>query len=593
MAHYVLGISALYHNSAAALIHNGRVIAAAEEERFTRIKGDPSFPINAIKFCLDFAKIMPEDLFAVAFYENTSTKFERIMTSIVANIPRSLPQFLAAMPDWITNKLWIENKIRKELGYKGKVYSVPHHLSHAASAFFPSPFEDAAIITIDGVGEWSTLTWGIGENRNIILKKTLQYPNSLGLLYSAFTLYTGFKINNGEYKMMGLAPYGKPKYYDLIKQYLISIASDGSFVLNQNFFSYSYGLKTINARFEKLFGRKRRLPDEPILPFHADIAASIQKVTNEIVLQVAKTVRQKTEKKNLVMAGGVALNVTTNGLLRQSNIFDKIWIQPAAGDAGGAVGAALSAFYNLTKAHKKKAEKDLMNGAFLGSEIQNENKEDDLILKKLGAVWTTYDEETLTKMTAKLLAQGAVIGCARGRSEFGPRALGNRSIFADARDPKMLQKLNLKIKFREGFRPFAPIVLEEDASSFFDLQGSAPYMLFTFPVKKERRLPSTTADSLEHTASLPRSDIPSVTHVDYSARVQTVNIKDNSYVYGLLQEFKKLTGYGLMINTSFNTNQEPIVNSAADAYRCFMRSQIDYAIIGNRFFAKSEQKAEN
>ncbi len=593
MACYVLGISALYHNASAALLRNGQIVAAAEEERFTRIKGDASFPIHSIRFCLDYAKILPEDLFAVAFYENTGIKFERILTSIAANVPKSFPQFLAAMPDWITNKLWIENKIRKELGYKGKVYSVPHHLAHAASAFFPSPFEDAAILTIDGVGEWSTLTWGVGEGRSIVLQKSLEYPNSLGLLYSAFTLYTGFRINNGEYKMMGLAPYGKPVYSDLIRQHLISIAPDGSFVLNQNYFSYTYGLKTINPRFEKLFGRSRRAPDEPILPFHADVAASIQSVTNEIVLLLAKHIGEQTQKKNLVMAGGVALNVTTNGLLRQSGLFDNIWIQPAAGDAGGALGAAFSAYFNLTNAPGRKTGKDLMQGACLGLEIQNENREDDRILKALGGVWKSYDEKTLMKKAAELLANGAVVGCARARAEFGPRALGNRSIFADARDPDMLQRLNRKIKFREGFRPFAPIVLEEDAPLYFDIEGSSPYMLFTFPVKEARRLPATTADTLERTAALPRSDIPSVTHVDYSARVQTVNKNENPFAFGLLQEFKELTGCALLINTSFNTNEEPIVNAAADAYRCFMRSQIDYAIIGNRLFAKAEQKIKN
>ena len=592
MEQYVLGISALYHNAAAALTCGGEILFAAEEERFTRKKGDASFPINAIKFCLDSAGLMPEELSAVAFYENVTAKFDRIQTGIFLNIPKSLPQFLTAMPDWVTNKLWIENKIRKELRYRGPFYYVPHHLAHAASAYYPSPFDDAAVLTVDGVGEWSSLTWGAGESGRIAIQESLDYPNSLGLLYSAFTLYTGFRINNGEYKMMGLAPYGKPVYADRIKKELVRIAPDGSFLLNQNYFAYTYGLKTFRPEFEALFGRKTRARTEPIEAFHADVAASIQEVTNEILLLTAQNVRKKTEKKNLVMAGGVALNVTANGLLRQSRIFDDIWIQPAAGDAGGAVGAALATWYNTAEASKTASGKDGMKGSLLGYRIPDESKADDEALRGLGAKWTTMPRKALQEKAAKLLSEGKIVGVACGRAEFGPRALGSRSILADARDPEMLQRLNRKIKFREGFRPFAPIVLEEDAPQYFEIEGTSPYMLFTFPVKPERRLPAQRAERVEDTAALPRSDIPSVTHVDYSARIQTLSSEGDPFVHGVLRAFKRLTGYGILINTSFNTNNEPIVNTAADAYRCFMRSQIDYLIVGNRFFDKSAQTAE-
>ena len=592
MEQYILGISALYHNAAAALTCGGEILFAAEEERFTRKKGDASFPINAIKFCLDSAGLMPEDISSVAFYENVSTKFERIQTGIFLNVPKSLPQFLTAMPDWVTNKLWIENKIRKELAWHGPFYYVPHHLAHAAAAYYPSPFDSAAVLTVDGVGEWSSLTWGVGESGRITIKESLDYPNSLGLLYSAFTLYTGFQINNGEYKMMGLAPYGKPVYADKIRKELVNIAPDGSFILNQNYFAYTYGLKTFRPEFEALFGRKMRTKSEPIEAFHADVAASIQEVTNEILLLTARNVRKKTDKKNLVMAGGVALNVTANGLLRQSRIFDDIWIQPAAGDAGGAVGAALATWYNTADAPKQASVKDGMKGSLLGYRIPDESKADDEALLKLGAKWTTIPRKALQEKAAKLLSEGKIVGVASDRAEFGPRALGSRSILADARDPDMLQRLNRKIKFREGFRPFAPIVLEEDAPQYFEIEGMSPYMLFTFPVKPERRLPAERAERVEDTAALPRSDIPSVTHVDYSARIQTLSGEGDPFVHGVLRAFKRLTGYGILINTSFNTNNEPIVNTAVDAYRCFMRSQIDYLIVGGRFFDKSEQTAE-
>lgn len=587
---YVLGISAFYHDSAAALVCDGEIVAAASEERFTRIKGDASFPIEAITFCLDYAKILPEDLAEVVFYEDPVEKFGRLLTSAFIGIPKSVVQFTVSMPDWISNKLWIEKKIRKELGLKkGKVTFFSHHLSHAASAFYPSPFEDAAILTVDGVGEWTTLSWGVGNGNDLKLTRALRFPNSLGLLYSAFTFYTGFKINEGEYRMMGLAPYGKPSYAETIKKELIHIEDDGSFVLNQNYFSYAHGIRTINNKFESLFGHPPRKKEEPITEFHADIASSIQQVTNEILLNAAKHIRRETGLKNLVMAGGVALNVTATGALRASGIFDNIWIQPAAGDAGGAVGAALHQYYRITDAERKPNGKDMMKAGFLGLDIRANDEKDDEELKKLGAVWTQVDDKAAFAEIAKLVSEGKIVSIAHDRAEFGPRALGNRTILADARDPGMLQRLNARIKFREGFRPFAPAVLAEDADKYFDIKGDSPYMIFTFPVKESRRLPADRADSITKTASLARSDIPSVTHIDYSARIETVDREDNPKFHAILTEFKKLTGCSVMINTSYNVNHEPIVNTAADAYRTFMKSGIDYAFIGGRRFDKSQQ----
>ncbi len=587
---YILGISAFYHDSAAALICDGEIVAAASEERFTRIKGDASFPIEAITFCLDSAKILPEDLAEVVFYEDPVEKFGRLLTSAFIGIPKSIVQFTVSMPDWISNKLWIEKKIRKELGLKkGKIVFLSHHLSHAASAFYPSPFEEAAILTVDGVGEWTTLSWGTGKGNDLTLTNALRFPNSLGLLYSAFTFYTGFRINEGEYKMMGLAPYGKPDYAETIKKELIRIEENGSFVLNQNYFSYAHGIKTINKKFEALFGQPPRRQDEPITEFHADIAASIQQVTNEILLNAAKHIRRETGMKNLVMAGGVALNVTATGSLRASGIFDNIWIQPAAGDAGGAVGAALHRYYRVTGAERTGRAKDLMHAGFLGYNITPDSKEDDEALKELGAVWTEIGDNEMFAEIAELVSEGKIVSVAYDRAEFGPRALGNRTILADARDPAMLQHLNARIKFREGFRPFAPAVLAEDADQYFDIKGDSPYMIFTFPVKESRRLPADRADSITKTASLARSDIPSVTHIDYSARIETVNREDNPKFHAILTEFKKRTGCSVMINTSYNVNHEPIVNTAKDAYKTFMKSGIDFAFIGNRRFDKAKQ----
>ena len=588
---YVLGISALYHNSAAALVCDGRIVAAAEEERFTRIKGDSDFPINAITFCLDSAGITAKDLDHVVYYEDPAEKFGRIMTSAFICTPKSIRQFLAAIPEWISDKLWVEKEIRKQLGLKkSEIVFLPHHISHAASAFYPSPFEDAAVLTMDGVGEWATSAWGVGEKGKLTLMGETRFPNSLGLLYSAFTFYTGFKINNGEYKMMGLAPYGQPKYVDLIKKELVKIGDDGSIALNQKYFSYAYGVTTITSDFEKLFGAPARKKNEEITSFHADIAASIQEITNEILLSAARHVRKVTGKTKLCMAGGVALNVTATGLLRQSGIFDEIWIQPAAGDAGAAIGAALYTYYDKTGNDRITQEPDSMQNAFLGYEIKSDSPDDDEALKNLNAVWTTFEsDDELYQKTAQLVADNMIVGVAHGKAEFGPRALGHRSILADARREDMLARLNAKIKFREGFRPFAPAVLAEDAKDYFDVEGISPYMIFTFPVTESRRLPIKTDESITKTASLARSDIPTVTHVDYSARIQTVSEETNPFFYNILKCFKSLTGCSVMVNTSFNTNQEPIVNNAVDAYRSFMRSGIDYAVIGNRLFDKKAQ----
>lgn len=588
---YYLGISAFYHNSAAALVCNGQLIAAAEEERFTRVKGDASFPVNAISFCMDFAGIRSNDLSCVVFYEKPAEKFGRLLASAAVNIPRSLIQFEAAMPEWITEKLWIEKRIRKELGLwkKQEVAFIPHHVSHAASAFYPSPFENAAILTVDGVGEWATAAYGVGEGSRIRLMGEMGFPNSLGLLYSAFTFFTGFRINNGEYKMMGLAPYGKPVYVDLIKEKLARICEDGSIVLNQDYFSYAYGVRTINKKFEALFGQPARGSREEITPFHADVAASIQALTEESLLRMARFVRLQTGKTDLVMSGGVALNVTATGMLRRAGIFDRIWVQPAAGDSGSAAGAALYGCFGGGERERRVILPDGMSGAYLGVDLLPEDAADDQALKEAGAVWEVRDEADLQETIARLVADGKVVGMARGRAEFGPRALGHRTILADARRPETLQTLNAKIKFREGFRPFAPAVLSEDAKDYFEIKGESPYMLFTFPVSEKRRLPAVRNESLTKTASLVRSDIPAVTHIDYSARIQTVSRETDPFFYGVLCAFKKLTGCSVMVNTSYNVNEEPIVNTAADAYRTFMRSGIDYAVIGNRLLDKSVQ----
>ena len=588
----VLGISAFYHDSAAAVVKDGIIIAAAQEERFTRVKGDPSFPHNAINYCLRECGISLDDVGYIVFYENSVDKFERLLVTVHMTVPKSITSFLSAFPKWLTGNLWMENMISKELGVKKhKILFCRHHMSHAASAFYPSPFAEAAILTVDGVGEWATVTYGVGKGNKIQLEMEMTFPNSLGLLYSAFTYYTGFKINSGEYKLMGLAPYGEPKYVDIICKELIHINSDGTIAVNQKYFNYTFGLKTINKNFENLFGKAARKPESPITQHEMDIAASIQEVTNEIILKMALHVKKKTGCKNLVLAGGVALNVVAMGNLLRNADFDRIWIQPAAGDAGGAVGSALYVWYELLNKRRASEPSDSMQGSFLGPKIlPNDEKENEEFIA-LGAEWVSLKEDELASRVAQLIADGNVVGIARGRMEWGPRALGNRSILGDARDIEMQSRMNLKIKFRESFRPFAPMVLCEDKDKYFDAGIESPYMLLTFPVLKSHRIPFVKegADMLKIINS-PRSDIPAVTHLDYSARVQTVDAARHPFMYSVINNFKSLTGCSVIVNTSFNVRGEPIVNTAAEAYRCFMATDMDYVVIGNRLFEKSKQK---
>lgn len=587
----ILGISAYYHDSAAAILVDGDIVAAASEERFTRRKADASFPHHAIGFCLETANCTIDDVDYIIFYENPVIKFERLIKTIYLTAPRSLSVFLAAMPKWLTENLWLERVIRKELGTKKDIFFCEHHMSHAASAFYPSPFDSAAILTIDGVGEWSTTTYGIGCGNEIKLLGESRFPNSLGLLYSAFTYYAGFKINSGEYKLMGLAPYGRPRFADIIKKTLLRINEDGTILLNQEYFSYTYSLHTINGKFEKLFGKAARKPEAPITQHEMDVAASIQEVTNEIVLKMARFVKQATGERYLVLAGGVALNVVTMGYIKERSGFDDIWIQPAAGDAGGSLGAAYLVWYQRLKNVRNAVGQDFMKGAFLGPHITPDSPEDDKVLERMGAVWKVLPEEELQNEIAEILAGNQVVGVARDRMEWGPRALGNRSILASARDREMQSKLNLKIKFRESFRPFAPMVIAEDASEYFEMTGESPYMLRTVYVKEQRRLQTGQKgrEGIER-INEARSDIPAVTHLDYSARVQTVDRKRHPFMYGVLQRYKEKTGCSVVVNTSFNVRGEPIVNTAEDAYRCFMATDMDYVVIGNRLLDKNKQK---
>ncbi|MGK7933879.1 MAG: carbamoyltransferase [Microcystaceae cyanobacterium] len=587
----ILGISAYYHDSAAALVEDGKIVAATQEERFTRNKGDASFPHHAINYCLETAGVHENDLDYIVFYENPLNKFERLLTTYHLNAPNSLRSFLKAMPSWLTQKLWLEDEITREMGIKKHIYYNDHHLSHAASAFFPSPFEEAVILTIDGVGEWSTSTLGIGRGNQIELLEEIRFPNSFGLLYSAFTYYTGFKINSGEYKLMGLAPYGDPKYVEVIYKHLIHLNNDGSVILNQKYFNYVNGLTMTNERFHKLFGSPPRQPESQITQKEMDIAASIQFVLNEAVLKMGQYAYEKTGLDHIVLAGGVALNVVSMGKLSQKNIFKKLWIQPASGDAGGALGAALWMWYQQLGNQRVVEQPDSMQGAFLGPNIEPQSSSDDAILKTLGGTWENLEDEQLQEKIAEKLAEGKVIAIARGRMEYGPRALGSRSILGDARSPKMQSHMNLKIKFRESFRPFAPMVLAEDAINYFDIPQESPYMLLAYPVKDERRL--TVKDNELFGIDLlkiPRSDIPAVTHVDYSARIQTIDQKRHPFIHRVISKFKEKTNCSVIVNTSFNVRGEPIVNTVEDAYRCFMATEIDYLVIGNRFFDRDKQQ---
>jgi len=604
MSDAILGISAYYHDSAAAIIIDGDIIAAAHEERFTRKKHDSSFPTNAAKYVLEEAGIEYKNLTAVSFYDKPYLKFERLLETYHAFAPKGLKSFLSAIPVWINEKLFMKKMLKEELAKLGSgkvpILFPEHHLSHAASAFYPSPFQEAAILTIDGVGEWATSTIGYGERNKITILRELHFPHSVGLLYSAFTYYIGFKVNSGEYKLMGLAPYGDPHseqtiiFKEKILTELVDIREDGSILLNMNYFDFATGLRMSNdKKWTELFGVTPRKPESKINSAYMNLALAIQQVTEEIILKMAKTAKELTNSKYLVLAGGVALNSVANGKLLKTNIFDDIWIQPAAGDAGGAIGAAYSAWYIWkNKERKLNSNPDSMKGAYLGPEY-NSNQ----ILstaRKFDAKLKYYkDFKKLSQDVAKLLSVGKVVGWFQGRMEYGPRALGNRSILGDARNPEMQKTMNLKIKYREGFRPFAPTVLEEDIKEYFDLDRPSPYMLLVIPVKEERRkpLPKGHAEKkLYERLYYLRSDVPAVTHIDYSARIQSVNKNTNPKYWQLINDFKKQTGYGVIVNTSFNVRGEPIVCTPDDAYRCFMRTEMDYLVMGDYLFDKKDQK---
>jgi carbamoyltransferase len=578
---HILGISAFYHDSAACILRDGDIVAAAQEERFTRRKGDASFPANAVEFCLQRAGVEAGDLAFVAFYDKPLLKFERILETYLGVAPRGLKQFLLAGPLWIKEKLFMDRSLREELGYDGDILYAEHHESHAASAFYPSPFEEAAILTIDGVGEWATASMGVGEGNEIELIRELHWPDSLGLLYSAFTFYTGFKVNSGEYKVMGLAPYGEPRYVKKILDNLIELRDDGSFRLNQEYFDYTTGLTMTSGAFDRLFGRRPRLSETAITQQDMDLARSVQEVCEEVMLRMARTARQDTGMKNLCLAGGVALNCVGNGRILREGPFDNIWIQPAAGDAGGALGAAQLAWHRRCRRPRPVTPgRDAMQGAYLGPDYSP--AEIRSFLDSTDAVYEELERDELLNRTAGLLATENVVGWFDGRMEFGPRALGARSILGDARSSRMQSQMNLKIKFRESFRPFAPSVLAERASDFFDLDCDSPYMLLVAPLKEERRIP--IPESKTHLwgmekLNLTRSDVPAITHVDYSARVQTVGPEFNPNYYDLLRAFERRTGCPLLVNTSFNVRGEPIVCSPMDAYTCFMRTAMDYLVL--------------
>ncbi|MCD6327089.1 carbamoyltransferase [bacterium] len=586
----ILGISAYYHDSAAALIVDGEIIAAAQEERFTRKKHDFNFPINAARYCLEEAGLTSEQLDYVGFYDKPFLKFERILETYLAYAPCGIRSFLKAMPLWISQKLWIRDTIGKELDYKGELIFTEHHESHAASAFFPSPFEEAAIVTMDGVGEWGTTSVGFGKGNRIKLISEIRFPHSLGLLYSAFTYYTGFRVNSGEYKIMGLAPYGEPKYVDLIREHLIDLKDDGSFKMNMAYFNYCAGLTMTNERFHKLFGGAPRKPESPVEQRHMDLARSVQVVTEEAMIKLARYARKETGSSNLCLAGGVALNCVGNGKILEENIFDNIWIQPAAGDAGGALGVALFIWHQyFDNARQADGVHDVQKASLLGPEFSEEQIEG--FLRKQGANYQNVGQDKIAARVAELLANEKVVGWFQGRMEFGPRALGSRSIIGDARSIDMQTIMNKKIKFRESFRPFAPTVLREDVSDYFEMNVESPYMLLVAPVKRERCIKSDEANSLFgiDKLKLRRSDIPAITHVDYSARVQTVDEKGNPSYYEMISEFKKLTGCPVIINTSFNVRGEPIVCTPEDAYRCFMRTRMDYLAVGPFLLDKNDQ----
>ncbi|MGE3147520.1 MAG: carbamoyltransferase [Pseudorhodoplanes sp.] len=594
----ILGISAYYHDSAAALLRDGAIVAAAQEERFTRKKHDSRFPQNAIRWCLADAGLRAGDIDLVAFYDKPFLKFERLIESYLAFAPRGFKSFSKAIPVWIGEKLFQKDMLRKELevldkdlGDPKKLLFAEHHFSHAASAFYPSPFEEAVVLTMDGVGEWATTSAGVGRNEQLVLTKEIHFPHSLGLLYSAFTYYTGFKVNSGEYKLMGLAPYGEPIYAQKILDHLIDVKPDGSFRLDLQYFDYCTGLTMTNARFDALFGGKPRKPDELLTQHHMDLAASIQAVTEYVILQLTRSLVAESGVRNLCLAGGVALNCVANGkILRDGHVKD-IWIQPAAGDAGGALGAALAAYHQHEKKPRVAANsRDGMRGSYLGPAYSD--REIEARLNSVGAKLSVLGDAAVIEETAAALAAGQAVGWFQGRMEFGPRALGGRSILGDPRSPTMQKNLNLKVKYRESFRPFAPSVLRENVTDYFDLDSDSPYMLLVAPVREERRRAMTPQEQSLFgidKLNVPRSDIPAVTHVDYSARVQTVHADTNPRYHALISRFKALTGCPVVVNTSFNVRGEPIVCTPEDAFRCFMGSEIDLLVVGNCILKKSDQ----
>ena len=598
MAVNILGISAYYHDSAACLVHDGKILAAAQQERFSRKKHDERFPTDAIRYCLLEAELALADLDYVVFYDKPLVKFERLVETYLAYAPRGLRSFLAAMPIWLKEKLFLKELLRKELAALGgtdggdvpRLLFTRHHQAHAASAFFPSPFERAAVLCMDGVGEWATTSVWLGDGNRLVPQWEIQFPHSLGLLYSAFTYFTGFKVNSGEYKLMGLAPYGEPRYRDLILNHLLELKEDGTFRMDMRYFNYANGLTMTSRAFDRLFGGPPRRPESPVTQREMDLASSIQAVTEEVVLRLGQTVHRELGVDRLCLAGGVALNCVANGRLLREGPFQDIWIQPAAGDAGGALGAALSVWHEYLAKPRSGSDTDRMQGAYLGPGFDNARIES--FLSGAGIPYQRLDDDVLMDQLAALLDAEQVIGWFQGRMEFGPRALGGRSILGDPRSPKMQSVMNLKIKYRESFRPFAPAVLAEQVSDWFEHQGPSPYMLLVAPVAEAKRIPMT--DDQQHLfgidrLNVARSQIPAITHVDYSARLQTVHADTNPRFHRLISAFAERTGCPLLVNTSFNVRGEPIVGSPQDAYRCFMRTEMDYLVLENCLLAKSEQ----
>ena len=596
---YILGISAFYHDSAACLIENGEIIAAAQEERFTRKKHDAGFPHNAILYCLEEAGITANKIDNVVFYEKPFVKFERLLETYLAFAPKGFKSFIKAMPIWIKDKLfqksslikYLQSTLGEEVNWRERLLFSEHHLSHAASAYYPSPFESAAVLTLDGVGEWTTTSLAIGKGRELKVIKEIHFPHSLGLLYSAFTYYTGFKVNSGEYKVMGLAPYGVPRYADLIYDELINVAEDGSFQLDMSYFDYATGLKMTNKKFDALFGAPPRTSESALTQREMDLAASIQKVTEDIMLKLARDIAKETSERNLCLAGGVALNCVSNGILFRENIFDNIWIQPAAGDAGGALGAALSIWHlHYNKERITSEERDCMKGAFLGPAFTNAEIEAELIKCNANFVKLTQDE--LIETVATALANEKAVGWMQGRMEFGPRALGGRSIIADPRSPIMQKQLNLKVKYRESFRPFAPSVLREDVSDWFEHDADSPYMLLVADVKQDKRRVMTDDEEALFgidKLNVTRSKVPAITHVNYSSRIQTVHADTNPRFHAVISKFKDKTGCPLVVNTSFNVRGEPIICTPTDAFKCFMGTEMDVLAVGDYLLYKEMQ----